>query len=42
MISIESNNVWMNKYNSDYIYVPSCIVTCKVFGVTTWIDLDIL
>ena len=42
MISIESDNAWMNKYNSEYIYVPASKVTCKVFGVTTWLDVDIL
>ena len=42
MISIESHTVWMNKYNSKYIYVPASKVTCNVFGVTTWLDVDIL
>jgi hypothetical protein len=42
MISIESDNAWMNKYNSEYIYVPASKVTCKVFGVTTWLNVDIL
>ena len=42
MISIESNIEWMNKYNSDYIYVPSKKYTSELFGETTWLDVDSL
>ena len=42
MISIESNIEWMNKYNSEYIYVPTKKFNSEIFGETNWIDVDIL
>jgi hypothetical protein len=42
MISIESNTEWMNKYNSEYLYVPHKKMTSDIFGETNWIDADIL
>ena len=42
MISIESDMKWMNKYNSEYIYVPPNKFNSEIFGETTWIDVDIL
>ena len=42
MISIESNIEWMNKYNSEYIYVPPKKFNSEIFGETNWIDVDIL
>jgi hypothetical protein len=42
MISIESNQQWMNKYNSDYKYIPLKEMNSKEFGLTQWLDIDIL
>ena len=42
MISIESDIKWMNKYNSEYIYVPHKKCNSEIFGETTWLDVDIL
>jgi hypothetical protein len=42
MISIESNIEWMNKYNSEYIYVPCKQFNSEIFGQTNWLDIDIL
>jgi len=42
MISIESNNEWMNKYNSKYIFVPFKKMISEEFGETNWLDIDIL
>jgi hypothetical protein len=42
MISIESNIEWMNKYKSEYIYVPSKHFKSETFGETNWLDVDIL
>jgi hypothetical protein len=42
MISIESNEEWMNKYKSKYIYVPFKEMLSEEFGHTTWLDIDIL
>ena len=42
MISIESNPEWMNKYESDYIFVPEKKIQSEVFGETIWLDQDII
>lgn len=42
MISIESSDEWMGKYNSEYLYVPCKKTVSTVFGETTWLDRDIL
>jgi hypothetical protein len=42
MISLESNEEWMNKYKSKYIYVPFKKMVSEEFGETTWLDIDIL
>jgi len=42
MISIESDEKWMNKYNSEYLYVPFKKFSSEIFGETNWLDVDIL
>jgi len=42
MISIESDVIWMNKYDSEYIFVPFKQNNSKIFGETKWLDVDIL
>ena len=42
MISIESSHQWMNKYKSDYKYIPLKEMNSEVFGLTLWLDIDIL
>jgi hypothetical protein len=42
MISIESSHQWMNKYKSDYKYIPLKEMNSEVFGLTQWLDIDIL
>jgi hypothetical protein len=42
MISIESNTEWLNKFKSNYYYVPLKKMNSMVFGETTWLDVDIL
>jgi spore coat polysaccharide biosynthesis predicted glycosyltransferase SpsG len=42
MISIESDMNWMNKYNSEYIYIPVKKFNSETFGETKWLDIDIL
>lgn len=42
MISLESSKKWMNKFNSDYRYIPTKKMRCGVFGDTIWLDKEIL
>ena len=42
MISIESSKEWMNRFNSNYIYIPTKKMISKEFGETTWLDVDLL
>lgn len=42
MISIESNPSWLNKYKSNYIYIPETNMMSKEFGETKWLDINIL
>lgn len=42
MVSIESNPNWMNKFNSNYIYVPLSNFNSEIFGNTQWLNIDIL
>jgi hypothetical protein len=42
MISIESDEKWMNKYNSEYIYIPFKETNSDIFGETMWLNTDIL
>lgn len=42
LISLESNLDWMNKYNSNYVYVPLKKMISKEFGETVWLDVDIV
>ena len=42
MISLESNRDWMNKFESEYHYIPLQKMNSAVFGETTWLDVDAL
>lgn len=42
IISIESNEEWMNKYNSEYHLIPFKKFTSSYFGETNWLDPDLL
>lgn len=42
MSSIERNQQWMNKYKSDYKYIPLKEMHSEVFGFTNWLDINIL
>ena len=42
MISIENNKEWINKYKSEYIYIPLSPMKSDIFGDTIWLDADAL
>lgn len=42
MISIESNKEWMNKYDSEYKYVPIKEIQSTTFNKTKWLDVELL
>lgn len=42
MISLESSEQWMNKYNSHYIYAPIVEMESAEFGKTKWIDRNVI
>ena len=42
MISLESSEQWMNKYDSHYIYAPIVEMESVKFGKTKWIDRNVI